>query len=96
MSQVDWIHEPPFVRASETSRAAATAIKPVTPTLRALVFEAIRAKPSTDEEVQEKLAMSPNTQRPRRIELAKAGLIVKSGLRQTRSKRWADVWAVRP
>jgi hypothetical protein len=50
--------------------------------------------PATDEEMQEGLEMNPSTQRPRRIELARRGLVVTCGVRKTASGRNADVWRV--
>jgi len=49
---------------------------------------------ATDEECQRGLAMNPSSQRPRRGELAEAGLIVESGTRPTSSNRRATVWRV--
>jgi hypothetical protein len=49
---------------------------------------------ATDEEIQRGLGMNPSTQRPRRIELARRGLIVEAGTRRTASKRAAVVWRV--
>jgi len=51
---------------------------------------------ATDEEIQTWLGMNPSTQRPRRVELVKKGLVVDSGkTRQTRSGRKATVWALK-
>lgn len=48
----------------------------------------------TDEEIQMALEMNPSTERPRRIELQSAGLVVDSGIRRpTRSGRLAVVWS---
>jgi hypothetical protein len=38
------------------------------------------------------LGMNPSTQRPRRIELERRGLVVKDGTRKTSSGRMAVVW----
>jgi hypothetical protein len=46
----------------------------------------------TDEEQQAALAMNPSTQRPRRIELVRRGLVVEAGTRKTSSGRMAAVW----
>jgi hypothetical protein len=47
----------------------------------------------TDEQMQTYLGMNPSTQRPRRIELVRSGLVVDSGFkRPTRSGRDATVW----
>jgi DNA-binding IclR family transcriptional regulator len=60
------------------------------------VLELLRATPEglTDEEVQRRLDMNPSTQRPRRIELARRGLVVEAGTRRTASGRMATVWRV--
>jgi len=48
---------------------------------------------ATDEEIQAALNLSPNTERPRRIELVAQGLVEKSGIaRLTSSHRKAAVW----
>jgi hypothetical protein len=48
---------------------------------------------ATDEEIQVALKLSPNTERPRRIELVAQGLVEKSGItRLTSSRRKAAVW----
>jgi hypothetical protein len=46
----------------------------------------------TDEEQQAALAMNPSTQRPRRVELVRRGLVVEAGTRKTSSGRMATVW----
>lgn len=86
---------PPCQPHSATSRAAAEQIEPTAGTLRAAVRDWLRARPdgATDEEMQDGLAMSPSTQRPRRIELVAAGWVRDSGrTRPTRSGRKAVVW----
>jgi DNA-binding IclR family transcriptional regulator len=62
--------------------------------LQRKVLELLRATPEglTDEEVQRRLDMNPSTQRPRRIELARRGLVVEAGTRKTVSGRMATVW----
>lgn len=88
--------EPPCQRHSDTSRAAAEAIKPKAGTLRARVLANVVAKGGhgvTDEEGQAALGMNPNTYRPRRRELEQAGKVVDSGLRRpTHAGRKAVVW----
>lgn len=87
---------PPFVAGSATSEAAAEAISPDAPTLRRLVLDALREageRGMTDQEIQRRLDMDPSTERPRRGELVKAGLVVDSGRqRKTTSDRNAVVW----
>lgn len=83
-------------RNSATSVAAAEAVKPDAPTLRACVLAFIRSKGTdgaTDEEVQNASKMNPSTERPRRIELWRAGFVGTAGnTRPTRSGRRATVW----
>lgn len=63
---------------------------------RRRVYEAIASAPDglTDEEIQLHLRMNPSTERPRRGELADAGLIAPIGKRKTRSGRGAAIWFV--
>lgn len=86
----------PYVRGSATSMEAAASLTPETLSgMQRRVFEFIRDRGkegATDEECQRELGMNPSTQRPRRGELADAGLIVESGTRLTASRRRAAVW----
>lgn len=86
----------PYVRGSATSLEAAASLTPETMSAlqrRVLEFIASRGEEgATDEECQSELGMNPSTQRPRRGELANAGLIVKSGKRLTSSHKRATVW----
>lgn len=86
----------PAQRHSPTSVAAAEAAKPLAATYRAILLEHIRSRGIqgvTDEEAQIDLGMDQNTQRPRRVELVRAGLVRDSGrTRRTRSGRQAVVW----
>ena len=87
--------EPPSIRHSVTSVAAAEAIKPSAAKLRIQVLEAIKRAPDglTDEEAQRLTGIPGSTQRPRRIELEAAGLIRNSGrTRSTMSGRAAVIW----
>ena len=87
--------EAPFVRGSGTSLRAAEAIAEGAPSLRRRVLRLIEASVTgmTDEEIQEFLDMNPSTERPRRVELVDAGLVMDSGRRRnTRSGRKAVVW----
>jgi hypothetical protein len=68
----------------DTSHAAAEAIRLRTGTARHRVMEMIALTLPwgiSDEEMQTQLAMSPNTQRPRRVELVRAGYVKDSGER---------------
>ena len=85
----------PSVNGSITSAAAADSLSPATlNAMQRRVLELLAAWPQglTDEEMQHKLGMNPNTQRPRRGELARAGLVVECGTRRTTSGRMASVW----
>ena len=83
----------PYVFGSRTSQEAAVSIEPTAGTLRAKVLDYLRKGRDTDEGIQFALNMNPSTERPRRIELQKAGLVVDSGDRwTTASGRKAVVW----
>ncbi|MDF1551957.1 MAG: hypothetical protein P1P84_02790 [Deferrisomatales bacterium] len=81
---------------SDTSRAAAVAIEVNAGTLRAAVLDYIRAvgpSGATDEEIQNRLAMRANTERPRRVELVEGGYVADSGRRRAGSSGYmATVW----
>jgi hypothetical protein len=91
-------HEPKAVHHSQTSMDAAQAIKPKAGTLRAQVLELIQRHPEglTDEEISTLLSMNPSTARPRRLELAVAGLIESHGTALTASGRSANLWRAVP
>ena len=83
----------PSVNGSATSAAAADSLDGKTlNALQRRVYEFICRRPSTDEEIANELEMNPSTVRPRRIELARRGLIVESGTRRTASGRMAVIW----
>jgi transcription initiation factor IIE alpha subunit len=85
----------PSARGSVTSAQAADSLgSAMLNALQRKVLELLRATPEglTDEEVQRRLDMNPSTQRPRRIELARRGLVVEAGTRKTVSGRMATVW----
>lgn len=88
----------PFQSESDTSREAAAALADdVVVSLREQVYHCIRESVDglTDDDVQRRLDLPGNTERPRRIELVRAGRIVDSGERRiTRSGRRATVWSV--
>ena len=87
----------PAVRGSVTSAAAADSLAPATlNAMQRRVLELLQVTPDgpTDEEMQTRLAMNPSTQRPRRIELARRGMVVEAGTRRTASGRMATVWRV--
>ena len=87
----------PAVNGSATSAKAADSLTPGTlNAMQRRVLELLAATPEglTDEEMQLRLGMNPSTQRPRRIELMRMGLVQRAGTRRTSSGRSADVWRV--
>jgi predicted ArsR family transcriptional regulator len=84
--------QPPYQAHSETSRDAAVSMRGKTARIRDLVLDAIKERPSTDEELVARLQISQNTVRPRRVELVQRGLVVEGGRRKTQSGRTAIVW----
>lgn len=79
---------------SETSVDAAIANMPNRSGQRERVLAYLQEwGPATDEQIQDALGLEGSTERPRRVELARAGLIKKSGVAQTRSGRRACLWA---
>ena len=79
---------------STTSERAAQEIAGSVDSLRRRVMSFIQLNgPSSDEEISEALSMSPSTERPRRIELVKLGLVRDSGQQgKTRSGRACTLW----
>ncbi len=88
----------PYQPHSFTSRQAANAFSGKAPKARHRVFLALTASTGmTDEELCAALNMGANTERPRRVELERAGLIRDSGRqRPTRSGVTAVVWVAVP
>lgn len=71
----------PFQKHSDTSREAAEDMRAYAKTARYRVFAFIRDNPGvSDKRIQQELEMNPNTERPRRIELERAGLIRPCGI----------------
>lgn len=85
--------EPPRQRHSETSTAAAEAIKPRINELQARVLEYLKScGGATDEQGADALGMGSSTYRPRRIELVDMGRVKAEGKAKGRSHRWMTVW----
>ncbi len=86
---------PGFVAGSTTSEAAAKSLENPS-TLRAKVYRFLLNAGeggATDEEMQDRLSMNANTQRPRRRELVLQNRVTASKyLRKTRAGRDATVW----
>lgn len=89
----------PYQQHSETSRRAAKQAKAKAPTEREKVLAYFRKqgeRGATDDECQQALGMDPSTQRPRRVELWRARLVVGTPVtRPTRSGRAAQVWVAK-
>jgi len=79
---------------STTSERAAQEIAGSVGTLRRMILDYIqRIGPISDEQIQDHFMMNPSTERPRRIELVKLGLVRDSGLTiRTRSGRACTLW----
>lgn len=84
----------PLPSTRQTRAAAEAEIAPSAANLREKVLDCIRLHPLgiTDEKIAELTKLNPNTARPRRLELEKAGRIVASGTAKTRSGRKAVTW----
>jgi hypothetical protein len=88
---------PLFQRHSLTSRAAAESLpRSTVNACQRKVLEWLADQPdgATDEQMQLGIPMLPSTQRPRRIELVKQGMIVQSGEGKTASGRRAAKWRI--
>lgn len=85
-------------RSPATSREAARSIFPATGRQRRKVLDCIRDHPgSTDRDIQRLTNMNPNSERPRRGELADDGLIERSGTRECYQdgRHWhEDEWSL--
>ena len=86
----------PSVQHSRTSMAAADSLDgDRLNSLQRSVVAFLRERGvhgATDEEMQLGIPMPPSTQRPRRIELVRRGLVVEAGTRKARSGRFARAW----
>ncbi len=79
---------------STTSELAAQRIAGSVTTLRGQIMIYLQLNgPRSDDEIQQALGMNPSTERPRRIELCKLGLVRDSGLQgKTKSGRACTLW----
>ena len=86
----------PYQSRSATSRAAALSVEPKTGTQRAVVLAFLRGRGpvgATGEQMQALRPLTANTQRPRRVELVQARLVMNSGSTSTTdSGKDAVVW----
>ncbi len=86
--------QPPSQRDSATSRRAVEVVAPRARALRAQVLETLRL-PATDDEGAERLGISPNTWRPRRVELVRRGDVVRVGTGSSAAGNPAAIWQAR-
>lgn len=100
MTEPTLFDPPPAQAHSATSCAAARAAVPHAQGQRERVLAFLRSRGAcgaTDAEIQEALGLDGSTQRPRRVELVRAGLVVDTGrVRPTQSGRVAAVFAAKP
>lgn len=80
----------------ETSRQAAQTVRNPDADRERIYQALVNVWPDglTDEQIQDRLRMDGNTERPRRGELAKAGRIKTQGTRTTKSGKSAAVWTL--
>lgn len=74
------------------SAAARDSVQASTRRLRTLVYDLLVTGPRTDEQIADELDLSPNTARPRRVELCADGVVAKVGTGITKSGRKAAMW----
>lgn len=90
---------PPPTNASVTRRAASVAIRPHVAGQRAKILRVLHElgdAGATDAELQSLLNMRGDSERPRRIELVRDGLVLDSGrVRLSPAGRVAIVWIAR-
>lgn len=88
----------PGYRNTDTSFAAAEAVKPKASTVRLMVLEALKTRPMTSIEIAGYIGMPFESTQPRTSELAAKGLIEDSGLRgKSRDpSKQAIVWRLVP
>jgi hypothetical protein len=89
---------PPAQRHSASSVAAAGRARPAAPAQRQQVLDYLRDHgPATDEQIQQALGMNPSSQRPRRVELVRAGAVIPAeAAGRTSSGRLAARWKAAP
>lgn len=85
----------PYQAHSDTSREAAESITPKIGSLQAKVLAFIAEHgPVTDPQISDGLGLSPNSIRPRRIELTHAGKVQQYGTVIQPNRRRAATWVV--
>lgn len=87
------VRQRPYVRQDTSIEAAGAMTNARAESIRLSVLTELRLRPQTDQELAERLGVSGNTIRPRRIELVESGMVRDSGERRlTKAKRKAIVW----
>ena len=76
----------------DTSYGASVYVLPKTGTQRERVWNALRRSSATDVELQNRLGMGGNTERPRRKELVEGGFVRDSGTRKKHHGEEHIVW----
>lgn len=94
----DFYPNAPGFRRTDTSRAAAEAVKPKSATVRLMVLEALKLRPMTSVELARKLRLTFENTQPRTSELRAQGLIEDSGYRgpSRDPSKAAIVWRIVP
>lgn len=88
-----YLNKPAKQSESLESRDAAREIEPHVTGLQQRLLDFLEEwGPATDEQIADALGMNPSTERPRRIELERAGLVVQAGVAKTKSGRSAALW----
>lgn len=82
-----------FKGRQDTSFAASVYMAPRSGTIRKQVLDQLKqVGPATDVELQRDLVLSPNTERPRRVELVEGGFVRDSGHRRRHHGKEHIVW----
>jgi hypothetical protein len=88
--------EAPGFKARDTAKAAAAGMTPKAGSLRARVYDELKRRPGTPEQVAARIGEPVMNCRPRISELSARGLVVDSGERgEAMGGRLAIVWRVK-
>lgn len=80
---------------TETSYRAAQRVEGVLGRMHKEILHALRSHgPMTDGEIQQACRMGESTERPRRVELVRRGLVVKVGAKDNARGRACTLWAI--
>jgi hypothetical protein len=82
-----------YAGKQDTSYAASVYMAPRVGTVRQQVLDDLkRHGPATDPEIQARMRMEPNTERPRRVELVEGGFVRDSGQRKRHHGKEHIIW----